>query len=41
MVFLYFCTMERRILYYKNYFIDFFRPLDVGAQRKSRMSLMY
>lgn len=26
--------MERRILYYKNYFIDFFRSLDVGAQRK-------
>ena len=26
--------MERRILYYKNYFFDFFFSLDVGAQRK-------
>lgn len=26
--------MERRILYYKNYFIDFFNSLDGGAKRK-------
>lgn len=26
--------MERSILYYKNYFIDFFRSLDTDAQRK-------
>ena len=26
--------MERQILYYKNYFTDFFKSLDVGAQRK-------
>lgn len=32
--FLYFCIMERRILYYKNYFFDFFFSLDVGAQKK-------
>ncbi len=25
---------ERRILYYKNYFIDFFTSLEDGAQRK-------
>ncbi|MBO4489600.1 MAG: type II toxin-antitoxin system RelE/ParE family toxin [Bacteroidales bacterium] len=26
--------MERTILYYKHYFIDFFLSLDSGAQRK-------
>ena len=26
--------MERRILYYKSYFPDFFKSLDTGAQRK-------
>lgn len=26
--------MERRILYYKTYFLDFFNSLDVGAKRK-------
>jgi putative addiction module killer protein len=26
--------MERRILYYKTYFLDFFMSLDTGAQRK-------
>ena len=26
--------MERKILYYKRYFIDFFESLDVGAKRK-------
>lgn len=25
---------ERKILYYKSYFIDFFNSLDVGAKRK-------
>lgn len=25
---------ERKILYYKNYFIDFFLSLESGAQRK-------
>ena len=25
---------ERKILYYKNYFIDFFMSLESGAQRK-------
>ena len=32
--FLYLCTMERRILYYKNYFPDFFASLSDGAKRK-------
>ena len=32
--FLYLCTVERRILYYKNYFLDFFQSLDIGAKRK-------
>ena len=26
--------MERKILYYKRYFLDFFMSLDAGAQRK-------
>ena len=26
--------MERRILYYKHYFPDFFKSLEAGAQRK-------
>ena len=26
--------MERKILYYKTYFIDFFNSLSVGAKRK-------
>lgn len=26
--------MERRVLYYKHYFIDFFQSLSSGAQRK-------
>ena len=32
----YICTMkeERRILYYKTYFIDFFTSLESGAKRK-------
>lgn len=25
---------ERKILYYKNYFIDFFNSIEAGAQRK-------
>lgn len=25
---------ERKVLYYKNYFIDFFTSLDAGAQKK-------
>ncbi len=25
---------DRRILYYKNYFIDFFNSIDAGAQKK-------
>ena len=25
---------ERKILYYKTYFIDFFNSLEVGAKRK-------
>lgn len=32
--FVYLCTMERRILYYKNYFPDFFASLSDGAKRK-------
>ena len=32
--FIYLCSMERRILYYKNYFPDFFQALDTGAKRK-------
>ena len=34
--FYYLCLMEkeREILYYKNYFIDFFMSLQVGARRK-------
>ena len=34
MIFFVFLRHERTILYYKHYFIDFFRSLDVGAQRK-------
>ena len=30
----YLCNMERRILYYKHYFPDFFQALDTGAKRK-------
>lgn len=32
----YICRMkeERKILYYKNYFIDFFMSLDAGARKK-------
>lgn len=32
----YLCTMEkeRRILYYKEYFMDFFMSINPGAQRK-------
>lgn len=30
----YLCTVERKILYYKHYFLDFFQSLDKGAQRK-------
>lgn len=32
--FVYFCTMERKILYYKTYFLDFFNSLSTGAKRK-------
>lgn len=32
--FMYLCTMERRILYYKTYFTDFFASLSDGARRK-------
>lgn len=33
--FIYLCHMkERQILYYKNYFIDFFTSLEDGAKRK-------
>ena len=32
--FVYLCTMERKILYYKQYFIDFFMSLDEGAKKK-------
>ena len=31
---MYLCTVERTILYYKHYFIDFFNSLNAGAQRK-------
>lgn len=30
---------ERKILYYKDYFISFYRSLDAGAQRKFDYSL--
>lgn len=31
---MYFCAMERKILYYKNYFPVFFASLSDGAKRK-------
>ena len=31
---MYLCITERRILYYKNYFPDFFASLSNGAKRK-------
>lgn len=31
---MYFCRVERKILYYKHYFLDFFLSIESGAQRK-------
>ena len=31
----YFCSMDRNIQYYKNYFIDFYNALDSATQKDS------
>ena len=33
-LFFIFATVERKILYYKRYFPDFFQTLEAGAKRK-------
>ena len=34
----YFCSMDRNIQYYKNYFIDFYNALDSATQKDSKDS---
>lgn len=37
----YFCSMDRNIQYYKNYFIDFYNALDSATQRKLAYVIQY
>lgn len=39
--FRYLCIMERSVLYYKSYFIDFYNSLEAGAQRKIAYVISY
>ena len=39
--FKYFCSMDRNIQYYKNYFIDFYNALDSATQRKLAYVIQY
>ena len=37
----YFCSKDRNIQYYKNYFIDFYNALDSATQRKLAYVIQY